>query len=104
MNYTIANDRLTVQISSRGGELQSIIRDGREYLWQADPAFWDEKAPNLFPYIARMTEGKYTLDGVTYHMPIHGFIHVTELAMEEQSGERIVFRLDANEETRACYP
>ena len=63
MNYTIANDRLTVQISSRGGELQSIIRDGREYLWQADPAFWDEKAPNLFPYIARMTEGKYTLDG-----------------------------------------
>ena len=39
MNYTIANDRLTVQISSRGGELQSIIRDGREYLWSGETRY-----------------------------------------------------------------
>ena len=37
MNYTIKNQKLTLEISSRGGEFQSI-RDvqGREYLWQGD--------------------------------------------------------------------
>lgn len=104
MNYTIENDRLKIQISSRGGEMQSVIRDGREYLWQADPQYWDEKAPNLFPYIARMTEGKYVLDGKSYPMPLHGFVHVTELSMEEQMADRIVFRLDSDEETGKCYP
>lgn len=84
--------------------MQSVIRDGREYLWQADPQYWDEKAPNLFPYIARMTEGKYVLDGKSYPMPLHGFVHVTELSMEEQAADRIVFRLDADEETGKCYP
>ena len=57
MNYTIENDRLKIQISSRGGEMQSVIRDGREYLWQADPQYWDEKAPNLFP-IYRPNDGR----------------------------------------------
>lgn len=104
MIITIKNEKLQVQISSRGGEMQSVIRDGREYLWQADPQYWDEKAPNLFPYIARMTEGRYTLDGKSYPMPLHGFVHVTELIAEEQTEDRIVFRLDAGEETRKHYP
>lgn len=104
MNYIIENDILKVEISSRGGELQSIVRDGAEYLWQADPVYWDEKAPNLFPYIGRMTQGKYTVKGKEYKMPIHGFLPSTELQCEEQSRDRIVFRVDANEATKSCYP
>ena len=84
VNYIIENDILKVEISSRGGELQSIVRDGAEYLWQADPVYWDEKAPNLFPYIRRMTQGKYTVKGKEYKMPIHGFLPSTELQCEER--------------------
>ena len=64
MDYTIKNEFLTVVVRDDGAELQSIkTADGTEYLWQADKTFWDDKAPNIFPYVARMTEGKYTADG-----------------------------------------
>ena len=37
MLYTLKNEYLTVTVSDRGAELQSVRRaDGREYLWQGD--------------------------------------------------------------------
>ena len=67
MIYTLENDSLKVQVNSHGGELWSIqTKDGAEYLWQGDETYWKDRALNLFPYIARLTEGKYTLDGKTY--------------------------------------
>lgn len=105
MEYTIKNDRLTVRISDAGAELQSIqSADGTEYLWQGDPAFWHDRAPNIFPYVARLTEGKYTAGGREYAMKIHGFLKYRMLRMEEQTRTRIVFRLDSDDETRAQYP
>ena len=67
MIYTLENDSLKVQVNSHGGELWSIqTKDGAEYLWQGDETYWKDRALNLFPYIARLTEGKYMLDGKTY--------------------------------------
>ena len=67
MIYTLENDSLKVQVNSHGGELWSIqTKDGVEYLWQGDETYWKDRALNLFPYIARLTEGKYMLDGKTY--------------------------------------
>lgn len=105
MEYTIENQELTVRVSDAGAELQSIrSADGTEYLWQGDPAFWHDRAPNIFPYVARLTEGRYTADGGEYAMKIHGFLKYRTLWMEEQTKTRIVFRLDSDEETRAQYP
>lgn len=105
MIYTIQNGHLKVEVSSRGAELQSIqTLDGCEYLWQGDPAYWQDRALNLFPYIARLTEGKYTLEGRTYEMPIHGFLNSAELEVETAEENRIVFVLRDSEETRRCYP
>ena len=37
MNYIIQNQKLTVEISSRGGEFRSVKdAQGRDYLWQGD--------------------------------------------------------------------
>ena len=73
MLHTISNGRLTVTASERGAELRSM-RDagGNEYLWQGDPRYWEDRAPNIFPYVARLTEGKYLLDGQLHEMAIHG--------------------------------
>ena len=80
MIYTLENDSLKVQVNSHGGELWSIqTKDGVEYLWQGDETYWKDRALNLFPYIARLTEGKYMLDGKTYEMPIHGFVNSSDL-------------------------
>lgn len=105
MIYTIENEALKVQIADRGAELMSIqTKDGNEYLWQGDPAYWADRAMNLFPYIARLTEGKYTLEGTTYEMTIHGFANYSVLTAVEQEGDRIVFELTDSEETRKMYP
>lgn len=37
---TITNGHVTVTIDSMGAQLTSLALDGREYLWQADPAWW----------------------------------------------------------------
>lgn len=105
MIYTIENEKLRVQISDRGAELWSIqTKDGTEYLWQGDEKYWGDRALNLFPYIARMTRGKYTVNGQTFEMTIHGFVNYSVLAVEAQEKSRIVFRLTQNEETRKMYP
>lgn len=41
MNYTISNEKLTLVVSSKGGEFQSVKdAEGQEYLWQGDAATW----------------------------------------------------------------
>lgn len=103
--YTLENDSLKVQVNSHGGELWSIqTKDGVEYLWQGDEAYWKDRALNLFPYIARLTEGKYMLDGKTYEMPIHGFVNSSDLEAEEHTAQRLVLKLTDSENTREMYP
>lgn len=102
---TIENECLKVRISDRGAELQSIqTKDGAQYLWQGDEKYWGDRALNLFPYIARLTEGKYELDGHSYEMPIHGFVNYSILEAEERQKNRIVFRMTEREETLQMYP
>ena len=37
---TIAKGRVEATIDSKGAQLMSLKLDGKEYLWQCDPAFW----------------------------------------------------------------
>ena len=44
MNYTISNEKLTLVVSSKGGEFQSVKdAEGQEYLWQGDAATWTDR-------------------------------------------------------------
>ena len=51
MEYSISNHSLQLVLSDIGAELQSIEKDGREYLWNGDPQYWPERSPILFPYV-----------------------------------------------------
>lgn len=100
MLYTIKNEALKVVIDNHGAELHSIqTLDGTEYLWQGDPAVWNGQAPNLFPYVARLTDQKYTFEGKEYSMKIHGFINAVDLYVETEERDQITFRYDSGEET-----
>ena len=62
MNYTIeSREGLKVTVSDLGAEMTGIHLGETEYLWQADPAYWNEHAPVLFPYVGRLTGGKYRI-------------------------------------------
>lgn len=105
MTHTITNQFLTVSVSEHGTELQSVKgADGTEYLWQGDLVYWPDRALNLFPYVARLTEGKYYLDGQLYHMDIHGFAPYLDFNLKEQTPTRLVFELVSSEKTLVAYP
>ena len=70
---TLSNGILTVQVSELGAELQSIKKNGHEYLWQGDPAFWGRRSPVLFPIVGSVWEKKYRVNGTEYEMGQHGF-------------------------------
>lgn len=106
MLYTIENDYLKVTVSDVGAELQSIRSktDDTEYLWQGDPTYWKNRAPNLFPYVGRLTEGKYLLDGKEYTLPIHGFAPTAQFEGTAQTGQSIVLHVTDTLVTYAQYP
>ena len=60
MIHTIKNSFLEVQVSEAGAELMSITAGGTDYLWNGDKAYWGGRAPNLFPYVGRLTGNQYT--------------------------------------------
>ena len=70
---TIKNDYLQVSVSTLGAELQSVILNGKELIWQGDKNFWRGKAPILFPIAGALKDKQYYLNGVLYDMPFHGF-------------------------------
>lgn len=106
MNYTLKNQILTVEISDYGAEIQSIKsnKTGVEYLWQGSDVYWKNRATVIFPICGRLHQGKYTYNGKEYQMIIHGFAKKSTFTVVEQSNEKIVFQLKANDFTREQYP
>ena len=55
MTHSIKNAFMTVTVSEKGAELQSILgADGTEYLWQGDPAYWNDRALNIFSKVSAL--------------------------------------------------
>ena len=104
MVYEIKNEDLCVKISSLGAELQSIIKNGAEYLWQGDPAYWAKRAAVLFPVVGRCLDGKIEAEGGDYPMPQHGFVKNMEFELSELSETSCTLCLCSNEETKTHYP
>lgn len=103
--YQIENEYLKVTLNPLGASLWSVLdKDNTEYLWQGDPQYWGGRAPNLFPYVGRLTERKYQLFGKTYEMDIHGFAKDTLFEAEQHSDSWIVFQMKNSEETYRQYP
>ncbi len=105
MIYTIQNEHLQVSVSSYGAELQSIkSTSGCEYLWQGDPKYWGEKAPVLFPFIARLQDKKYHCNGKEYPMELHGFAKRSEFICTASESNRVTLTLTDTPESHECYP
>ncbi|NCA67100.1 MAG: aldose 1-epimerase family protein [Clostridia bacterium] len=104
MIHTINNGIIELSVADSGGEMMSIKYTDAEYLWQGDPQYWDERAINLFPVNGRLKDGKYTYEGNSYKMGIHGFIKRSILECVEKTDNSMIFELKSNEMTRAEYP
>ncbi len=106
--HRIASDRLTVEISEAGAELQRITdAAGRDWLWDGDPRFWAGRAPILFPIVGTLAGDAFRWHGERYALPRHGFARRRDFALVEQAADALVLRLGFgafDDETRAVWP
>ena len=90
--FTIANRHITVTASRLGAELQEIKgADGTWMFLCRGSDGLEARSPNLFPYIARLTEGRYTYKGRSYNLPIHGFAPTSEFKMTYLDKAKMIF-------------
>lgn len=103
-DYFLQNDQLKIKVQSKGGELKSLQKDGVEYVWNGDPAFWGRSTPVLFPFVGSLKGKRYLYNGKEYPMGQHGFARDMEFDLKQQTDSEIRLELKANEESLAKYP
>ena len=102
---TIKNDKLKVEVSEHGAELQSIKDNGgEEYLWQGDPAYWGRRSPILFPIVGTVNDNKYRVNGKEFQLTRHGFARDRDFKLLAKGDEQVVFGLHDDAETMKRYP
>lgn len=104
MMKTLKNGRLTISVKNHGAELASIVSNGREYLWQADPAFWTRHSPVLFPLVGAVWNGEYRSHGNTYKMGQHGFARDMDFTLISEKENELRYELVSNDDTLSRYP
>ena len=104
--FTISNNILSVKISEKGAELQSIfhLQNNLEYLWSGDEKFWAKKSPVLFPIVGGLKNNTYSFEGKDYKLSRHGFARDHVFQLKEQSESSITLCLASSEQTKALYP
>ena len=101
---SIKNEALTIKVKKHGAELASIVCDGREYLWQADEAFWKRHSPVLFPLVGAVWGGKFRSHGEEFAMGQHGFARDMDFTLIHETANELRYALCSTEETLKRYP
>ncbi|MBD5549979.1 MAG: aldose 1-epimerase family protein [Lachnospiraceae bacterium] len=104
MDFTLRNGNMEAAICSTGAELVSLKKDGKEYLWGAEPAYWNRHAPILFPFVGNLRGKQYRYEGKTYEMGTHGFARDMEFTPVSRTDTKLVMALSETEETMKNYP
>ena len=105
--HILENDALSLSIADRGAELSRVWdkEAGCERLWGADPAIWNRHAPILFPFVGKVIDGKYRLDGREYEMKTqHGFARDLDFVCTEEGPDALCQVLFSTDASKARYP
>ncbi|GHU46487.1 galactose mutarotase [Clostridia bacterium] len=99
----ITNGKVTAKIDEQGAELRSLVIDGKEICWQADPAYWGKTSPFLFPMVGCTKNNQTAIYGKIYPLGRHGFAR--DLAWTAESfSNSAVFSLAQSDKTLSVYP
>lgn len=104
MQFTITSASASAVLGIDGAMLNSLKKDGIEYLWQGDDAHWSGQAPVCFPIVGVLPQGKGVAFGKPCAMNRHGVARITPFEVFEQCENSITFIQTANEQTKKAYP
>ena len=100
----LQNEKVTVTIAEKGAELQSITKNGVEYLWHGDPTYWGRRAPLLFPICGALKQDTYTYEGTAYTLEKHGYARHQTFEVERATDTEAVFLLRSDENSLKQFP
>ena len=101
----ISKGGFTAAIRPEGGQIVSCTApDGRELIWQADPAIWADHTPILFPVISNCKDGRVIIEGKTYPMTKHGFARKAMFTPAIIGEDYVTLELTESPETLKMYP
>lgn len=102
--YVISNEYCSVVIGKQGAQLNSLVKNGTEYLWQGNPDYWAGQAPVCFPIVGVLPEGRSTAFGKPCNMKRHGVARINPFEPCEQLKNSITFEQNSTEETKKEFP
>jgi galactose mutarotase-like enzyme len=101
----IGNEDVTVEVSSLGSEMQSIVTsEGKSWLWHGDAAFWAGRSPVLFPIVGRAPNDHVSVDGERRPMGQHGFARRSEFELVDSGPDFCRMALTAGPTSLMVYP
>lgn len=101
----IENEFLKITITPNGGSFTSIYdkKRNKEILYQPIKESWSGQDVFIFPMVARLKNGTYTIDNKEYHLKNHGLIRYMK-GEEKKSENEIHILFKDNLDSRASYP
>jgi len=81
------NGILYVEISEKGAEMVSVLKQGRQILWNANLDFWNRHAPILFPIVGKLRDDKCRFGDREYSIKQHGFARDSRFVPTANRGE-----------------
>lgn len=102
----LENDRIKIEVSSCGAELQSLYSKvtEQEYLWQPGAELWPHHSMLLFPNPGRIAQDRIIVDGKIYPAMMHGFANDMEFEVLKASDEQILLQLSDTPYTQKYFP
>ncbi|WP_409302364.1 aldose 1-epimerase family protein [Peribacillus sp. SCS-155] len=102
----IENDWLKVEIESDGAEVRKVKhkKNGIDYMWTGDDAYWGRVSPVLFPIVGRLKGDQYQLNAQTYKMSQHGFLRDVIFDLVNQTKTNVSFSFDSAGRFANIYP
>lgn len=104
MQFKITSNEASAVLGIDGAMLNSLNKNGTEYLWQGDSEHWAGQAPVCFPIVGVLPNNEGSAFGKPCFMKRHGVARITEFEVFEQLKNSITFVQKSNDSTKKAYP
>lgn len=104
MKFKITSKNNSAVLNSEGAQLNSLMKNDTEYLWQGDAKYWAGQAPVCFPIVGVLPNGRAKAFGKDCFMKRHGVARINPFEVCEQHKNSITFIQKSSEITKAQFP
>lgn len=104
MQIKITSKSNSAVLGLEGAQLNSLVKNGREYLWQGDAQYWSGQAPVCFPIAGVLADGKAKAFGKPCEMKRHGVARINPFDIFEQHKNSVTFIQKSSENTKKQFP